>query len=247
MLRVFGGNVVMKMDRPVGPLVEFSGATVPDGRPLNGAYARLEKVDPDAHGTALWGQLKEHREVWDYLFEAPPTDEAEFIAGLTASASREDWLGYTICGQDGVPLGYAFYLNIVPSVGTIEVGNINFSPKLQQTPIATEAMYLMMKEAFALGFRRYEWKCNALNMPSRRAAQRFGFSWEGVFRQHMIVKGRNRDTAWFAMTDSDWPKISAAFETWLSPENFDDAGQQRQALRDLTAPARVANDPAQSL
>ncbi|MCF2872434.1 GNAT family N-acetyltransferase [Octadecabacter sp. G9-8] len=232
--------------RPVGPLVEFFGADWPDGRDLIGAYVRLEKVDPARHGPGLWAQIKGHDAVWDYLFEAPPVDEAAFVAGLEATAARDNCQGYTICDLKGAPLGYAFYLGIVPAMGAIEVGNINFSPALQQTPAASEAMYLMMREAFALGYRRYEWKCNALNMPSRRAAQRFGFSWEGIFRQHYVVKGRNRDTAWFAMTDGDWPQISAAFEDWLSPDNFDATGQQRQSLRALTAPCRVASDPAQT-
>jgi hypothetical protein len=131
-------------------------------------------------------------------------------------------------------------------MGTIEVGNINFAPILQRTPAATEAMYLMMREAFALGYRRYEWKCNALNMPSRRAAQRLGFSWEGIFRQHLIVKGRNRDTAWLAMTDAEWPALRRAFDTWLAVENFTDDGGQIQRLGDLTAGCRVASDPAQT-
>lgn len=235
----------MSKARPIGPKVEFSAAAVPTGRDLSGGYVRLQKVDAARHGPALWAQMAGHDHLWDYLYEAPPEDEAAFIATLDVSASRTDWMGYTICNLEGAPIGYAFFLNIVPAMGTIEVGNINFSPALQQTPAASEAMFLMMREAFALGYRRYEWKCNALNMPSRRAAQRFGFSWEGIFRQHLIVKGLNRDTAWFGLTDTDWPQINAAFETWLSPDNFDHEGQQRQSLRSLTEPHLFARDPAQ--
>lgn len=225
-------------------MVDFDGASVPDGSALTGRFVRLERVDPSRHGPHIWAQIMDHPHVWDYLYEAPPEDEAAFIATLEVSCAKPDWLGYAICTPDGAPLGYAFYLNIVPSMGSIEVGNINFSPRLQQTPAATEAMFLMMREAFDLGYRRYEWKCNALNLPSRRAAQRFGFSWEGIFRLHLIVKGRNRDTAWLAMTDADWPHMRAAFETWLAPDNFDSAGAQRQPLRALTSPHLVAIDSA---
>ncbi|MCW1951909.1 MAG: GNAT family N-acetyltransferase [Octadecabacter sp.] len=236
---------MIKNERPVGPVVAFEGAVFPTGRTLTGTHVRLEKIDLERHGAALWGQMARQDRLWDYLFETPPKDEAEFLAGLSVSALRADWCGYAVCLLDGTAVGYAFYLNIVPAMGTIEVGNINFSPALQRTPAATEAMFLMMQEAFALGNRRYEWKCNALNAPSRRAAQRLGFSWEGIFRQHYVVKGRNRDTAWLAMTDHEWPALNAAFHTWLSSENFDEAGNQRQALRDLTAPCRVASDPDQ--
>ena len=243
-LRGFRGIVMDEMKRPVGPVVAFEGAQMPSGRTLTGQYVELVRVDPAAHGVEIWAQVKGHDHVWDYLFEAPPSDEATFIAGLAASASNPAWVGYAVC-VDGAALGYAFYLNIGQAMGSIEVGNINFSPALQQTPAATEAMYLMAREVFALGYRRYEWKCNALNAPSRRAAQRFGFSWEGIFRQHYVVKRRNRDTAWFAMTDGDWPGLDSAYRTWLAAGNFDAKGRQRKSLRSLTAPHRVARDPAQ--
>ncbi|MEM0943959.1 MAG: GNAT family protein, partial [Pseudomonadota bacterium] len=136
----------------------------------------------------------------------------------------------------GRALGTASYLRINPEAGSIEVGYITFSPALQRTKAATEAMFLMMDWAFAAGYRRYEWKCNALNAPSRAAAQRLGLSYEGVFRQALTVKGHNRDTAWYAATDATWPRLRAAFEAWLAPENFDQNGQQRHRLSDLTAP-----------
>lgn len=242
---VFGGIVVVAVERPVGPIVDFNGARWPDGRTLSGQYVRLEKMDPARHGLALWAHMQGQDALWDYLYEPAPADLEAFIDIVQTSASRSDWLGYAICRPDGDVVGYAYYLNIAPATGSIEVGNINFAPALQQTVAASEAMYLMMREAFALGFRRYEWKCNALNMPSRRAAQRLGFSWEGIFRQHLIVKGRNRDTAWLGMTDGDWTHLQAAFDTWLSADNFDDAGKQRQSLSDLTGPHRAASDPDQ--
>lgn len=234
-------------DRPVGPLVDFAGAAEPSGRVLQGRFMNLEPINPAVHGAAIWGHMRGHDALWDYLYEPVPATESAFIDTLRVSSAKPGWLGYAVCLPGLGPVSYAFYLNIVPQMGTIEVGNINFAPVLQRTAAATEAMFVMMKEAFALGYRRYEWKCNALNMPSRRAAQRLGFSWEGVFRQHLIVKGRNRDTAWLAMTDADWPGLQAAFETWLSPENFDPDGRQRRPLGALTDPHRVASDPAQSL
>lgn len=229
--------------RPLGPKVAFDGAQLPQGQELAGRFVQLEALRPDHHGPIIWGHLSGHPAVWDYLSEAPPRDEAAFVQTLHVSCAKVGWYGYAICLPDLGPVGYAFYLNTCPEMGTIEVGNINFSPRLQRTPAATEAMYLLMGEAFDLGYRRYEWKCDALNKPSRRAAQRLGFSWEGVFRQHLIVKGRNRDTAWLAITDQDWPGLKGVFQTWLSPDNFDEAGHQRQALAILTAPCLVARDP----
>ena len=233
-----------QIERPVGPIVPFTRAAEPDGVVLVGDVVRLEMLEPETHGAGLWAQMAGHDAAWDYLFEPPPADEAAFIGYLRSYSAKTDWLGYAIL-VNGAPMGYAYYLNIVPDMGTIEVGNINFSPALRQSPAASEAMFLMMRHAFEMGYRRYEWKCNALNGPSRAAAQRLGFSWEGIFRQHMIVQGRNRDTAWFAITDVEWPQIRAAFEAWLSPDNFDTQGRQRRALRDLTGPHRVASDPAQ--
>ena len=134
----------------------------------------------------------------------------------------------------GKPVGVASYMRITPAAGTIEVGHIHFSEKMKRSPIATEAMYLMMKKAFDLGYRRYEWKCDSLNAPSRAAAARFGFRYEGIFRQALVYKGRNRDTAWFSIIDSEWPAVRKAFETWLDPGNFDEKGKQKVRLAELT-------------
>ena len=138
----------------------------------------------------------------------------------------------------------ASYLRVDPEMGSIELGHINFSPALQRTRAATDAMFLMMQWAFDVGYRRFEWKCNALNHPSRRAAERLGFSFEGVFRQAAVVKGRNRDTAWFAAIDADWPALKAAYDAWLTPNNFDTEGRQHERLGDLTALVRVSKDPS---
>lgn len=236
----------MKSDpRPLGFAVDYDGAQTPVGEAVIGHWARLDPLQPTAHGAAIWPHVKDHPDLWDYLYETPPTDAGAFAETLRVACAKPGWYGYAISTPEAGPVGNAFYLNTVPAMGSIEVGNINFSPALQRTPAATEAMFLMMRQAFAWGYRRYEWKCNALNMPSRRAAQRLGFSWEGIFRQHLIVKGRNRDTAWLATTDQDWPGLKDAFETWLAPGNFDAAGQQRQSLAVQTAPHRVAGDPAQ--
>lgn len=242
---IFKDLVMVERERPVGPIVPFNGAQLPNLRPLQGDFVHLEALDAARHGPDLWAHMKAYPFLWDYLFEESPKTEIEFLELISEACAKADWKGYAICLPGGGAVGYAHYLNIMPAMGSIEVGNINFSPALQRSPAASEAMYLMMREAFTLGYRRYEWKCNALNMPSRRAAQRLGFSWEGIFRQHMMVKSRNRDTAWFAMTDQDWPALKVAFQTWLSAENFNDDGAQKQSLRALTSDARVAGDPAQ--
>jgi RimJ/RimL family protein N-acetyltransferase len=156
---------------------------------------------------------------------------------MTSSCLSDDPLFHAIIdGATGKAIGVASFMRIDLKNGAIEVGNINYSPLLQRTRAATEAMYLMMKRAFALGYRRYEWKCDSLNASSRAAAQRLGFSYEGVFRQAVVYKGRNRDTAWYAMIESEWPALDQAFTRWLDPDNFDEQGRQRLRLSDLTAP-----------
>ena len=162
--------------------------------------------------------MHDHPELWQYMFDPPPTDETDFRQNLAAKAAKTDQIFYTIVrNADALPLGIASLLRIEPAHRVIEVGNILYSPRLQRTPESTEGMYLMAKYVFEdLGYRRYEWKCNALNEPSRKAALRLGFTFEGIFRQHMIVKGENRDTAWFAMLDGEWPAVKSAFEKWLT-------------------------------
>jgi len=175
--------------------------------------------------------------IWTYLPYGPFDSLASFRDWAEGTCFGDDPLFYAIVDPaSGKPLGVASYLRIDPRNGSIEVGHINYSPQLQRTRAATEAMYLMMARAFELGYRRYEWKCNALNAPSRAAARRLGFSFEGVMRQATVVKGRNRDTAWFSVIDGEWPALKDAFENWLSPGNFDAQGRQRTRLSDLTAP-----------
>ncbi|WP_319932289.1 GNAT family N-acetyltransferase [Lichenihabitans sp. Uapishka_5] len=173
--------------------------------------------------------------LWDYMPDGPFEDLGAFRDMIAQKAASEDPLFFTIMDQNtGRAVGYAALMRIDPAQRTIEVGNIMLSPAIQRSAGATEALFLLARTVFDdLGYRRYEWKCNALNAPSRRAAERLGFSFEGVFRQHMIVKGRNRDTAWFSMLDHEWPAIKAGFEAWLLPDNFRADGQQVQSLSEL--------------
>ncbi|TCK75291.1 GNAT family N-acetyltransferase [Acidipila rosea] len=217
-----------------GPLIDTAPARRPQRTTLTGRLVTLAPLDPAAHGEALYlgSHGAEKEQLWRYLGDGPYPDRAAFDASLARKAASADPLFFTILDKAaGLPAGYATYLRIEPTHRVIEVGNILYLPTLQRTAGATEAMYLMARHAFEdLGYRRYEWKCNALNEPSRRAALRLGFSFEGLFRQHMIVKNRNRDTAWFSLLDTEWPQRKAAFERWLDPANFDGAGHQRSSL-----------------
>jgi RimJ/RimL family protein N-acetyltransferase len=208
---------------------------------MEGRHVRLEPLVV-AHAAALHDANLRDREGrnWTYLPYGPFATLGDYSHWVGEMTRDGDPLFYAIVDLDsGLPVGVASYLRIMPSSGSIEVGHINFSPLLQRARGGTEAMYLMMKWAFEAGYRRYEWKCDALNAPSRRAAQRLGLSFEGIFRQATVVKGRNRDTAWYAAIDSEWPALQAAFETWLDPANFDAAGHQRRPLGELTRPILV--------
>ena len=226
---------------PVGPPVDpLPSGHPPERAPLAGAYVRLEPLEPAAHAEGLYRlshAKPEDAALWTYLAYGPFADQVTFKGWLTERARSSDPLFFAIVDQaTGAAAGMASYLNIVPANGCIEIGHIWFAPPLQKTRAATEAIFLLARHVFDdLGYRRLEWKCDALNAASRRAAARFGFSYEGTFRQHMIVKGRNRDTAWFALLDRDWPAVRAAFERWLAPANFDAAGHQRSALSAATA------------
>lgn len=226
-------------DRPLGPLLPGWAPRPRPGRDtLSGPRCRLEALSADAHGDDLWqaNAADAAGRMWDYMAYGPFAEFADYRGWLAGAAAGDDPLFFAIVDQvSGKALGVASYLRIDPQNGVIEVGNIAYSPALQGTVMATEAMYLMMAHAFdTLGYRRYEWKCNGFNAPSRRAAQRLGFSYEGLFRNHMVVKGRSRNSAWFAITDGDWPAIKAAQETWLATDNFDADGTQRRALSALT-------------
>lgn len=198
---------------------------------MYGRTVMLEPLDAEFHAADLWGAVEGHDEVWQYLFDGPYATEADLTRDIAEKQSAKDRIFYAIIsGEIGAAAGYASFMRMDPAHGVIEVGNIMLSPSLQRTTAATEAMYLMARRAFDLGYRRYEWKCNAENLPSRRAAERLGFTYEGIFRQHMVIKGRNRDTAWFSMLDSEWPARKTAFEAWLDPANFNADGTQRQSL-----------------
>ena len=200
---------------------------------ISGRHVLLEPLDAELHTADLWQAVQGHDEVWDYLADGPYASEPDLRRALAEKQAGAAALFFAIMPpKSGRAEGYASYMRMDPANGVIEVGNILFAPSLQRTVASTEAMYLMARHAFEdLGYRRYEWKCNANNAPSRRAALRYGFTFEGIFRQHMVIKGQNRDTAWFSMLDSEWPARKAAFEAWLDPANFDAAGKQRQSLR----------------
>ena len=216
----------------------------PNGAVLEGQYARLEPVLAATHASDLFAANSTSDAIWDYLPYGPFSCLEDYTDWLRNIEGGQDPQFYAVFDKErGHWAGVASYLRIAPDAGSIEVGHINFSPALQRTRAATDAMYLMMKWAFETGYRRYEWKCNAANIGSRRAAERLGFSYEGVFRQAMIVKGRNRDTAWFAAIDKEWPKLKSTFEQWLASENFDPDGRQLVRLSDLTASIRVQDDP----
>lgn len=217
----------------------------PAGAVLEGRYARLEPLEAERHSALLFRAFEGHDDRWDYMPYGPFHSAAQYHRWMRETVNDQNHLFFAIKDlETGKFGGVASYLRINPGAGSIEVGNINFAPALARSRAATEAMYLMMQWAFDAGYRRYEWKCNALNMASRRAAQRLGFSYEGIFRQALVVKGRNRDTAWFAAIDKEWPALKEAFAAWLRPENFDTRGQQIERLSDLTGLVRAANDPA---
>ena len=214
------------------------------GEVLEGPHVRLERMDADAHAADLFRAYSGHDALWDYMAYGPFSSAAAYHRWAKDTASGGDPSFYVIrqkaTGHCG---GVASFLRIAPEAGSIEVGHINLAPVLNRSLAATEAMFLMMDWAFRAGYRRYEWKCDALNLPSRRAAQRLGFSYEGIFRQAVVVKGRNRDTAWFAVIDKEWPALREAYLAWLAPSNFDAQGRQKERLGDLTGLVRAASDP----
>ena len=224
----------------LGPIVDpLPPGLAPDGRSLQGRFALLERLNAAAHGDGLWDcAAAEPDDRWAYLGSIGPFrgDEAGFRALLTANAASLDPFFYAIRPGGGPAQGWASLMRHDLANGVIEVGWIWLSARMARSPASTEAMYLLMRHAFDdLGMRRYEWKCNALNAPSIATAKRLGFSYEGTFRQHQIARGRNRDTAWFSVIDSEWPALKAGFERWLDPANFDAQGRQRLRLQEARA------------
>jgi RimJ/RimL family protein N-acetyltransferase len=216
-------------------LANWKPVPIPNPLGLHGRYATLEPLDPARHGADLWDAIRGHDDLWTWLSGSPAINSSALMEGLERWRQAEQAVLLAILpAETGKAAGWASYIRITPVQGVIEVGNILFSPTLQRPRAATEAMYLMARHVLEdLGYRRYEWKCNAQNAPSRRAALRFGFTFEGVFRQHMVVKGHNRDTAWFSMLDLEWPARKRAFEAWLQPVNFDSEGRQRRTLMEI--------------
>lgn len=215
----------------------WQGAGYPKQRVLEGRFCRLVLLDAESHSADLYQafSLDKRGKLWTYLFCDPPDSEAELRQWIHEKNTEKNSVYYAIIDhQTNQAIGLVAYLRINPSMGTIEVGNIIYSPLLQRRPHATEAMFLLMQYAFeVLGYRRYEWKCDDLNQASCQAAKRLGFQYEGVFRQAIVYKGRNRNTAWFSIIDKDWQPLKAGFVAWLSPDNFDDKGGQRQTLQAL--------------
>ncbi len=224
-------------ERPTGQTVEgFTAPPAPGPQVIAGRYVTLERLDPARHAADLFAANRDQDWVWDYLPYGPFADLAAYRAWQEAMAAKSDPFFYALRDNaSGRVGGLASFLRIDPAQGAIEIGHIEIAPPMQRTPAATEAISLMIGWAFDAGYRRVEWKCNALNEPSRIAALRYGFAYEGTFRQHMIVKGRNRDSAWYSIIDSEWPDLARAHAAWLSPENFDADGRQRKSLSELTA------------
>jgi RimJ/RimL family protein N-acetyltransferase len=224
------------LGQPVGERVEnWTPPPIPSDAAMEGHFCRLERLDPSRHGRSLFAANAADVDgaMWTYLGYGPFPDFDAYMEWLAAQSRRTDIMFFAIVDRpSGQALGLASYLRIEPAAGSIEVGHLAYSPGLQRTPAATEAMSLMMGRAFELGYRRYEWKCNALNAPSCAAARRLGFVFEGIFRQALVVKGRNRDTAWFSVVDGEWPLLRDRFARWLAPTNFDDRGRQRRSLSD---------------
>lgn len=214
---------------------------------LEGRFCRVEPLDVARHARQLYdaNSLDPEGRMWTYLFSGPFGSFEEYHAWLEPRPASEDPLFFALVDvRRAQAVGAGAYMRIDPANGVMEVGHLAFSPLMQRTPVATEAMYLMMRNAFELGYRRYEWKCDSLNAGSRRAAERLGFTFEGIFRQAIVYKGRNRDTAWFSILDSEWPALDAAFRAWLDPVNFDAAGRQRRSLAALRAEQAISGRPA---
>ncbi|WP_185234837.1 GNAT family N-acetyltransferase [Teredinibacter franksiae] len=224
------------LQQPVGNDLNWSSAKAPDGEPIKGSFANLEPISSQQHGLALYNQWKLDSQgaIWTYMPYGPFVTAEHYCMWLREQESIEAPCFYCITDAQGEPRGIFALDAIKPDKGSLELAHVMFSPVIQHTPTATEAVYLILNYAFEMGYRRCEWKCNALNEKSKKAAQRFGFSYEGLFRHHMVVKNRNRDTAWFAMTAEDWQQLQPAYRQWLDPSNFTHDGKQKCALSTTT-------------
>lgn len=219
------------LDAELGPKLDWKPALPPNDDPIVGRYVRLERLNAAAHTDALFRAQQDDARTWLYMGNGPFPDEVSFRDYMHRFESCMDPLAYAVIPTGGEPAGVLTYMRIDPAAGSIEIGHIWYGASIQRSPATTEVVYLTAKHAFEnLGYRRFEWKCHSRNRRSRNAAERFGFTYEGTFRNHTIVRGRNRDTSWYAMTIEDWPRIKAAFEAWLDPSNFDDTGHQKKSL-----------------
>ena len=234
-------KLLCNLDQPIGfPIEQWQKRATPPQSEMLGNYCKVIPLDINKHAESLYkayAKDKDHQN-WTYLPYGPFNELSDFHHWLERSCVGDDPLFHTVIDlQTGQAIGMASYLRIEPAIGVIEVGHIHFSPFLQKTPMATEVMYLMMKRVFEeLGYRRYEWKCDALNAPSRKAAVRLGFSFEGIFRQATMYKNRNRDTAWYSIVDTEWKRLKLSFEEWLNPANFNEQGQQLKSLSSMINP-----------
>jgi RimJ/RimL family protein N-acetyltransferase len=234
-----GGPRRNELGQPIGPaLPDWRTPARPQQQSLVGRFCIVEPLEPAKHARDLFeaNSLDRENRMWTYLFSGPYASFEDYERWLAERAPGTDPLFQAFVSRDtGRAAGLGSFMRIDPAMGSIEVGHIAMSPLLQRSPAATEAMYLMMRHAFELGYRRYEWKCDSLNEKSRRAAERLGFTYEGLFRQAIVYKGRSRDTAWYSIIDSEWPRVREAFERWLDPGNFDADGRQRTSLAQIRA------------
>lgn len=233
MTEASSAHVLNAFGQPVGlDLKGWQGCSFPPHEALAGRWCRLEPLSAARHGDALFDAAAADATgaSWTYLPYGPFESRPAYLGWLTGMAGKTDPQFFAILNAQGQAVGVAAYMRIDPANGVLEIGHLHFSPALQRTVAATEAIALLIRRAFELGYRRVEWKCDALNAPSRRAAARFGFRFEGLFRQAVVIKGRNRDTAWFSIVDHEWPRVRAAFDAWLMPDNFDADGRQRAPL-----------------
>ena len=230
----------MTYDLPTDHLAPLLTDWRPPPRPgpevIPGRYVRLERLDPARDADAIFAATQHDPSIWDYMSNGPFTDAAALRAWMEQAVASDAVFYAFLPAEGGQAFGYASFMRIDAGNGVVEIGNVVISPAAQRSRAASEALMAMVAWAFAAGYRRVEWKCNARNAASRRAARRYGFAFEGMFRSHMIIKSRNRDTAWFAMIAEDWPQIHQAYQAWLAPENFTVAGQQEASLSALTAP-----------
>jgi RimJ/RimL family protein N-acetyltransferase len=230
-MRRLMADVHPETDQPVGFRVDPQPAERPKAAKLEGRFGAVERLVASRHGASLWDAVRGHDRTWTYMAYGPFADKGAFSGWLASRVEFMDPYYYAIVDPSGLAVGLAALMSIRPDMRVLEVGNVLLAPSLQRTALATEAQYLLARYVFeTLGYRRYEWKCDALNAASRYAALRFGFSFEGIFRDHMIIKTRSRDTAWFAMLATEWPARKTAFERWLAPDNFAADGTQKKRL-----------------